>query len=506
MIDVSNPVSPTVTAQYNLPLDAQRMVVSGGALYVAAGGGGLMSFPVPEAVSLEEVRPNQGRADWANEVNVYGENLKAGATLSLVTTGSLVNTLPLSATQLSPTHFRAVIPPGLSVGSYDLRVENPDGGAATLRDAYQVIDPLADVLYAYSDELWTGPTAPRVYEDTQMGLVVHRAGGSADLTGVSVDFYDGDPDAGGSLLGTGTIAALPPNSFTSTVGITWTPGSEGFREIYARVDASAIGTPLTVHRPVWVLPPVLDLLPPTVDSFTVNGGATDVSAQNVTLSIRASDDTAGTGVGAIYIMEFDWNAHLGEWVHVQESGWLEYTGTPMNHSWTLVWSPGVKNLVAWAADLAGNITLQGNVVWLNFIPPAISINQGQLQTYCYWLNAGQTLSAQVVPTFGDPDLYLGNSGGWLGHSVNADAATENVSVVVPTSGLYSVAVHGYTSARYGLSVNPTLARVGVPWITSPLAKTPIEPPILPDGEPAPQQRALPPAPVEYDVYLPFIVR
>jgi len=360
--------------------------------------------------------------------------------------------------------------------------------------------------------LWTGPTAPRVYETAQMGLVVHRAGGSGDLTGVSVDFYDGDPASGGTKLGTGTIASLAPDSFTSTVGIDWTPESEGFHEIYARVNAPAVRgdrtTDVTVHRSVWVLPPAEDLVPPSVDVFTVDGGAVDVSTPSVRLSISASDNPGGSGVSGVYIMEFDWNPNIGEWVRVAESGWLDDDDTPLTHDWTLTWSPGVKNLVAWAGDRAGNITLLGKVVWLNFTPPAVSVNQGQFHMYCYWLSGGQSLSAQVTPTSGDPDLYLGNSRGWVDYSLNAGTAAERLEMVAGVDGLYSVAVYGYTTARYGLNVTlgarAATNRSEAP--AAPLGGDPITPPVLPDGQPAPRQRALPPVSTTYEVYLPLVVR
>jgi hypothetical protein len=512
-LDVSDPVSPTITATYSLPLGAQRLVVSGAGLYVAAGGGGLMTFQVPAAVELTEVRPYQGHPEWANVVDVYGENLDAAAILTLISP-----TVVLSATQLSATHMRAVVPAGLSVGSYALHVENPDGGRAGLANAYQVIAAGTDVLYAYSDELWTGPTTPRAYEQTQLGLVVHRAGGDTDLLNVQVDFYDGDPDAGGTLLGTGTIATLPPDSYTSTTSIAWMPQEEGFYDIYARINPPVQrGTHnghQTVHRLVWVEPPALDVVAPTVDSLLVNGGAVDVSVQNVTLSISASDNAGGTGVGSIYLIEFAWNSNTGEWIVQQESGWLEYTGTPLSQPWTLVWSPGVKNIVSWAADRVGNISLQGQVVWFNFIPPAVTVNQGQVQMYSYWLNAGQSIAAQTTPTFGDPDLYLGNSGGWLDYSLNEGTAVDSVSLVAPSSDLYSVAVYGYTTARYAFSRSAMGAPAGADVDTkaapgSPQGGTPITPPVIPNGQPAPLQRALPPAPVEpiaYQVFLPLVRR
>ncbi|MBN1483785.1 MAG: hypothetical protein JXA37_03610 [Chloroflexia bacterium] len=502
-LDVSDPVSPTITATYSMPLGTSRFVVAGGELYAAAGGGGLMAFQVPAAVELEEVRPHQGRPDWANLVDVYGQNLDAGAQLSLL----LSHTIPLSSTQLSSSHLRAVVPAGLDPGSYDLWVENPDGGWAVLENAYQVLAADDDLLFAYSDELWTGPTTPRTFEQTAMGLVVHRLGGDADLSQVSVDFYDGDPDAGGTLLGTGTIAGLPPDSYTSTTSIAWTPQAEGFYDIYARINpplrSGSRSGAQTVHRLVWVEPPALDEVAPTVDALTVDGGAVDVSGQNATLSISASDNAGGTGVGSIYLIEFGWNPNTGEWLVLQESGWLDYSGAAMQQGWTLVWSPGVRNIVAWAADRSGNISLQGRVVWFNFVPPAISVNQGQFQMFCYWLGEGQSISAQTTPTLGDPDLYLGNSSGWLDYSINEGTAVDSVSLVAPSSDLYSVAVYGYATSRYALARSALGQGSGGAW---PRGGDPIAPPVIPDGQPAPLQRGLPPAPVQpiaYRIFLPL---
>ena len=500
-LDVTDPVSPTVTAEYELPLDANRMKISNDQLNIAAGSGGLMIFQIPEQVSLDEVRPHQGHSDWASAVNIYGENLDADATFDLISPAPELATT-LEVTRVNSTHFVASIPAGLSAGSYDLQVSNPDGGQATLENAYQVLDPATDTLYAYSDELWTGPVTPIAYEDTQLGLVVHRAGGSDTLTDLMVDFYDGDPDSGGDLLGSGTIAVLPPDSFTSTSGITWTPSSEGYHEIYAQVNAMS---PFIVHRSVWVMPPALDLVPPTVDSVILNGGVTDVSTQNMEISISASDNEGGTGVGSIYIIEFDWNPNMSEWVPVKESGWLNYQGTPMSHSWTLNWAPGVKNILVWAADRSGNISPSGHVSWMNFIPPAISINQGQLQMFSYWLTAGQLFSGQTTPSSGDPDLYLGNSSGWITHSINTGTQADSVKVTVGTTELHSLAVYGWTTARYALSVSGVQLLHGERSITAPAGGVVVTPTMPLSEQGAPKQRALPLPPNHY-VYLPLILR
>jgi hypothetical protein len=500
-LDVTDPVSPTVQAQYELPLGANRMVIAGGQLYVAAGGGGLMIFDVPMPVSLSEVRPHQGRSDWVNEVQVYGGNLDALASFELLppTAGPATT---LDVTPVDATHAIARIPTGLAAGSYALRVSNPDGGQAVLPDAYQVLDPAADLLYAYSDELWTGPPAPITYQETQLGLVLHRAGGSSDLTGLSVDFYAGDPAAGGLALGTGSIPLLAPDSYTTTMAVSWTPSTEGYHEIYARVNGAA---PFTVHRSVWVMPPAVDLSPPSVDSVVVNGGVTDVPGQLTGLSIRASDPDGGSGVDAIYIIEFDWNPNMGEWVPVNESGWLDYAGSPTTLPWTLNWAPGVKNVVVWAADRAGNVSTRGYVAWMNFIPPQISINQGQMHMFSYWLTAGGSFSAQTTPSVGDPDLYLGDASGWLAHSINTGTQPDAVAITVSSTGLHTLAVYGWTTARYALNVTEGWLHAGA-LRSAPRANDPVALPLPPSGQGAPDRRALPPPPTGYRVYVPMVMR
>ena len=66
-------------------------------------------------------------------------------------------------------------------------------------------------------------------------------------------------------------------------------------------------------------------------------------------------------------MEFDWNANVGTWMKVGDSGWLDYAGDPQTLTWNLNWSAGTKNLVAWAADRAGNVSESGKTLWFNFL-------------------------------------------------------------------------------------------------------------------------------------------
>lgn len=490
-VDMTNPVTPTVMATY--PTQVRDMAIADGTLYVAGEWSGLLTFPVPKGVSVSEVRPNQGRAAWANLVHLYGSNFQPDATAQLISSSNLVTQLAVD--NLTASHLEAVIPAGLPSGVYGLRITNPDGGTAILPDAYTVLPPDADILSAYADELWVGPKAARQNEATGVGLVVHRAGGSGDRADVSVDFYVGDPAAGGQLLGSAAIPGLSPNSYTSTLALPWTPTTEGNVDLYAVITPGSI----PVSRTVTVLPPNVDTTPPVVNSFAAPG-APDFASPNISLTVGAADNPGGSGVGSIYIMEFDWNANVGTWMKVGESGWRDYTSDPMTLTWSLNWSPGTKNLVAWAADRAGNVSESGQTIWINFVPPAISVNQGMWQMFSYWRDGGQSLSATATPVLGDPDLYLccDASGGWIDWSTQAGTVPDTVSMLAPSRNLYTVGVYGWTTARYGLSVSGVAAQSRAP------ARDPVALPAMPSSEAPPQ--ALPVPPRGYRIYLPLAPR
>ena len=492
-LDMTNPITPTIRATY--PTQVRDMVIADGTLYVAADWGGLLTFPLPKAVTVGEVRPNQGRAAWANPIHVYGSNFQPDATVDLVSSGNLFT--PLTVNSVTASHLEAIVPAGLPNGIYGLRVTNPDGGRAERANAYTVLPAEADVLSAYPDELWIGPKAARQNEATGMGLVVHRAGGSGERADVNVDFYVGDPDAGGVHLGNAAIATLSPNSYATTPAVDWTPTMDGLVDLYAVIQPGSI----PVSRTVTVLPPNVDTQPPTVDSFTATGGP-DFATPEINLTVGAADNAGGFGVGSIYLMEFDWNANVGTWVKVGESGWLDYAGDSHTLTWSLNWSPGTKNLVAWAADRAGNVSASGKVIWLNFMPPAMSVNQGLWQMFSYWLDPGQSLSATSTPVSGDPDLYLccDGSGGWIDYSTQSGTVPDSVSMVAASRNLYTVGVYGWTTARYGLSVSGV---AGQSQVHAP-QRDPVGVPALPPGEVPPQ--ALSPAPTGYRIYLPFGLR
>jgi len=489
--DMNDPTHPTSLGTY--PTAVRDMTIVDGTLYVAANWTGLMTFPVPQVVTVSEVRPNQGRAAWANQVNVYGSNFMPGITGHLVKENTFS---PVSLNYLSASHLQAVVPAGTPSGVYGLRVTNPDNGRDILDSAYTVIPENADILYAYADELWVGPYAARQNIASGVGLVVHRAGGNADRTDVTVDFYVGDPNAGGQHLGQEAIPSLSPNSYVSTLHTPWTPATEGAVALYGVINPGN----LTITRTVDVLPPAIDAEPPVVNSIQT-AGTPDFSDASIDITISASDNSGGSGVSSIYVMEFDWNPNGGMWVKTGDSGWLDYTGTPMALDWTLNWSPGVKNLVAWAGDRAGNVSIFNKTLWINFIPTTLNVNQGMWQVFSYWLDSGRPLSATSTPVSGDPDLYLCcNSGGWLDSSINEGSVPDTVSGVAPAQDIYSVGVYGWTTSRYALvvSAGATQRTAG----TS--SRIPAGVPALPQDEAPPQ--ALQAAPTGYRIYLPSTMK
>lgn len=168
---------------------------------------------------ITSVLPFQGRSDLPVEINIYGTGFQSGAIASLQTaqtTTSLDSELRvngllsvteegLKTTFISAGHLRVIVPAGLAIGGYDLIVRNPDGVHEVLPAGYTMLEPEADDLFAYVFELWTNPPALREGENAQVGLNVHRYGGTRTLSNVKVRFYLGDPDVGGTLLGDGLI-------------------------------------------------------------------------------------------------------------------------------------------------------------------------------------------------------------------------------------------------------------------------------------------------------------
>jgi hypothetical protein len=413
---------------------------------------------------LVEVLPNQGRADLPNDIYVYGFNFTEGVTVSLGTTPATI----LSTTFINATQLRASVPVSLTPGVYALTVTNPNNASASLPDAYTVINPATDDLFGYDYELWTDPLTLRAAEPAKIGLVVHRQGGKNVLSNVTVRFYQGDPQAGGLLLGNGTILLLSPRSSASTSGVTWTLPAVGQYTLYAVIDPDhtileADETNNVISRTVSVQLSAPDQIAPRVDSFTINDGAETTDILTVTLDTTASDPLPSSGLGNLLYIEYEYSQSAGQWVPAQNSGWQTYSVARENYPWMMLPSAAMKYLQVWASDSAGNISLYPYSSYINYLPPTDSVAQGQARIYRFTLAADQLLTARVIPASGDPDLYVWapdyqTRQPWVSNL--SGSATDQVKFNAPVSGTYQIEVYGYTAAAYRLEVTTT-ARKGV---------------------------------------------
>jgi hypothetical protein len=299
--------------------------------------------------------------------------------------------------------------------------------------------------------------APRASGATKVGLIVHRQGGKTTLADVTVRFYLGDPNNGGTVLGNGIIDFLSIRSSATTSAVDWTPPTPGSYTLWAVIDPDgfvneSIETNNVVSRTLTVLPPAPDGVPPRVDSFSINSGATNTTQQTVALDASATDVSPSSGLKSILYKEFEYNQNTAQWLPIKNSGWLDYEANRTNKSWELAPASGLKYMQAWAADNAGNIALFPFKAFINHIPPSDRIGTNQTRSYFYDLTAGQTLRVRVTPISGDPDLFVWSPNpNEPPYVSNLSGGVEEVTVVNAV-GRYQVEIYGYAKSDYQLEV------------------------------------------------------
>lgn len=475
--------------------------------------------------AIAEVRPSQGVATIANTINVYGFNFDPAALVKL-------GNQELTTTFIGSGYLQAEIPAGVAPGSHDVSVQNPGNITAMKPDAYTAIDGGNDDMYSYSSQLWTDPVAPRAGQSTDVGLVVNRQGGKQVLSNVPVNFYVGNSIEDGQSLGTGTILLLSPRSSISTSAVKWTPAEAGSYTLWASIDpdntfAESLETNNIVSRTLTVLGQSADEIAPHVDSFSVNGGASQTVSQTVQLDTTASDPDPSSGLKSLLFQEYEYSQSSSQWVPVKNSGWLDYATAQTGHNWTLLPNAGVKYLQAWVSDRAGNVSLFPFRAFVNYGPPTDRVGTDQVRVYRFELKVGDVLTAQIDPVSGDPDLYI-----WPPDAETrppkvsnlAGDAIEDVSWAAPVAGVYQVEVYGYSASEYRLTVNITpagQARSDTAAVTPAGGedpnKTKRSQPLIGAGNTPGNQQALPTAPTapdapdappqtQWDIFLPAVQR
>lgn len=519
------PLTPSATATASLtPSSTPTATATAKPTFTPTPTASTTVAPTPAAgVVISALSPDRGGTLLPNEVTVMGRNFADGAVVTLGTTP--VTTL--ATLYISGAYLRVTVPAGLSPGRYALTVRNPTGDEATLADAYQVVDQtLNDDLFGQAATFWSDPTTARAQSAVQLGLVVYRQGGRTPLANVTVHFYVGDPDAGGTLIGTGAIPLLSPRSTASTSAVTWVPPTAGDYTLFAVIDpenavAEGDETNNRVVRSLTVLAAAPDTLAPHVDTFVVNNGAMSTTVRSTFLDTTASDPTLpppSSGMGALFFIEYEYSPSAALWVPVQSSGWLPYGDAHAHLAWQLMPGAGMKYLQAWAADQAGNISVFPAQTLINYLPPTDRVLQNQTRIYRYTLMAGQALHVRLVPSQGDPDLYIWppdytTRPPWVSN-LAGDGVVDELALVAPVTGIYQVEVYGYSAAEYQLSITTAAVRaagdVGSQPTTSLVAEKPLftQPVLALDNLPTRYQN-LPNAPLQLlnpQVFLPLINR
>lgn len=468
-----------------------------------------------EAPILAAIVPAVGRNDAANEVAVFGYNLRPGVAVSV---GQVALT---DLAWISEVEVRGVIPPGLPPAVYDVTARNPGvADVGVLPGGYTVLAGAADDFFVAETDIWTDPATLRQGETKTvlLGANIHRQGGDI-ARAAEVRFFLGDPAAGGALLGATTTAPMPPaTGALEPVFIPWDPGGLiGAVSIYVWVDPAGLIAETNeannlARRDLIILPPAPDVAPPTIVSFDVNGGRQSTADATVQATIKATDDRSA--VHAMYLVERIFNATANMWLAVQHTGWIPFQAV---YEFTLTGPAGARYIEAWVADAAGNVTPLPARARINYLPPSDAIWQGQVRLFRVTVAAGERLAATLTTlnATGDADLYVwgpyheGRRDLWS--SNQAGALEDGVDFVATVGGDYDLEVHGwnpYSEYRLAVAIGDAAATERRATAAVSAAKpTPTRPA---DASPAPPtlRSAIPAAPIAPSgrVHLPLIAR
>lgn len=473
------------------------------------------AFRVKEAtVQIGSILPAYGFDDQPTDILLTGVDFASGAVVRLHNGTSVVD---LPTVFLSATRLRASVPANLMPSIYTVSVHNPDGNGDWLAAGYTIYTAVNDDLSSAPHALWSNPQSVRKGSTALLGLVVERQGGKDPLMNVAVDFYEGNPSAGGAKIGTGIIPLFSPRSSASTSSIEWPVTAAQTYTLYAVIDpqnkvTESLENNNVVSRTVEALGVAADQTPPQIDLFALANGGHSTSDPTIALQLQASDPAPGWGIGGYYLREFVYSQGAGRWLVAQESGWLAAATPQPLIAWTLSPLPGIHLLQAWAADAVGNVSPPLRL-GVNYIVSPDAVQQDQVRLYRYILKPGQQLHARLVPSSGDADLYIWPPNhpaqpAWT--SVQAGLVTDELMVTATVGGIYQVEVYGFLASDFALQIDigsgRSAANSGLE-IDQPQAdKTLRDVPLIPAGsQPGDQQGvAAPPAKSDHPLLLPII--
>ena len=238
------------------------------------------------------------------------------------------------------------------------------------------------------------------------------------------------------------------------VFINWdTTGLAGTVAIFAAIDPNQVITETSelnnvASRHLVILPPAGDESPPVVTNLQVNGGAASTDDPQVVIAIEA-EDTGGSGVSSMYLVEREFNSSARQWVAIQRTGWVDFQSP---YTMTLTSRGGVRYIQAWAADGAGNISETIYKTRIDYIPSSDMVLAGQVRIYRRAVSEGQAVQVTLETLSGDADLYVWSPDGNESEVSNGDTITDTVSFTALQAGTYQIEVYGYQTSEYQLSI------------------------------------------------------
>lgn len=466
----------------------------------------------PSPPAIRKVLPPSGPNTIPIQVDVLGSNFAPGIQIGIRPSQPPGAVIPLRAViHLNDQHIRAIVPPNLPSGIYDLVVQNPDGLTGTLLSSYRIT--AAEELDLLSDpvSLWMKPLTVRAGQTAVVGLRVQQQGGFAPQAFVPVTFLT-ETLVSQFQAGAGNQPLQPAALVTAT--LSW-PQAGAFT-LYGLIDPQGLISETqednnVISRTVRVLPPSTDELPPQIISFTINQDALNTDTPQISLDLTAKDLPGGSGVVGVIYIEYEYSRNIDTWVAVQNSGWLPYAASHNSYPWLLSPSSGVHFVRAWVVDQAGNISPLPQRKFINYIPAQAELAPSQVDLYWVFLKAGDQLLIHMSAIAGDPDLLVWSPDGSKISSLTSEtgAPVEEVELVAAQEGIYQIEVEGFGDAQYSLELIPD--GVAATWSGSlyPVYNRPVkgrDQPLLNSTLGPPENTGLPDYAPTYRIYFSVMAR
>ncbi len=419
----------------------------------------------PSSLSLDAMTPPIGPNDRPVVLDLFGNGFSPETGVKLIDSNNSQIYYPLlTAGLISEHHVRAIVPYGVTAGTYDVEVFNPQGYTDTLTSAYQALEwSTADDLFAMDFDIYTIPASPREGQDVTVGLTVRRRTGD-------YAFYDKDPvtvtvEMEISLDGTPVSTLnhteiISPNSTISTT-FPWTADSAGdyvltFNLTSPELNPDTVPENNVVSRTVEVLPPSTDIFAPEILNVTVNSGAIVTNKPQIVINTSATD--IGSGTAYIYYIDYAFDRNLGDWMPVKRVGWIPFeNGVDVDA--LLESTTGVHYIQAWVSDHAGNVS-QPKSTFINLIPPKNGIVHDGGQVFRLYLPPGVNMQIDLTSLVGDADIFAWNSGGDLVAAAFGSNPFEQININAGANppGIYQIDVYGFDDTSYWFEASFSLTQ------------------------------------------------